>query len=161
MAIHAIDGRLNQVAAVLQSRGKLACTLGNVLLAEQCLQTAGALLLEVNNRAGWAYTAWWLARLAAQQGKTDQSLAILRNAFERLKTAISYPSEKGRIALELSRAYWSRGDLQETTKWLEEALRLLPLERRQERKEAAALARFCGSLQHDPSLAREKQQKGL
>ena len=160
MAIHAIDGRLNQVAAVLQSRGKLACTLGNDLLAEQFLQTAGALLLEVNNRAGWAYTAWWLARLAAQQGKTDQALAILRNTFERLKADIGYPLEKGRIALELSRSYWSRGDLQETAKWLEEALRLLPLDRRQERKEAAALARFCGSLREDTSPTREKTAKG-
>jgi tetratricopeptide (TPR) repeat protein len=146
MAVHAIDGRLNQVAAVLQTRGKLAHTLGKGTLAEQFLQNAAVLFLKVNNRAGWAYTAWWLARLASEDGHLEQAQAILSNCYDRLREENGYPLDKGRVALSLARAYWNQGKLGETARWSAEALRIFPEGRRQERKEAAALASFCRSL---------------
>jgi tetratricopeptide (TPR) repeat protein len=152
MAIHAIDGRLNQVASVLQSRGKLAATLGNYELAEEFLQRAAVIFLTGNNRAGWAYTAWWLAKLAFQRGNADQALAILTNSFERLRGEKGYTLDKGRIALEMARVHWSKGELRQTAGWAEQALKFFPMARRQERKESASLASFCKSLLGEPDL---------
>jgi len=149
MAIHAIDGRLNQVAAVLQTRGKLASNSDNLLLAEEFLQRA-AVLLRAQNRNGWAYTAWWLAKLASRRGNLEQALAILSSSFQQLYGDNDYPLDKGRIAREMARVYWTKGDLAQTTKWATTALSLFPKERRQERREAAALASFCESLIEEP-----------
>jgi tetratricopeptide (TPR) repeat protein len=160
MAIHAIDGRLNQVAAVLQTRGKLEDTLGNHERAEEFLQRAALLLLRVNNRAGWAYTAWRLAELASQRGKLDQALAILTNSFERLGGDNDYPLEKSRLAMEMARVYWCKGDLPLAAKWSGEAWKRFPPERRQERKEAASLALFCHSLLPEQGRAGAKNKGG-
>jgi tetratricopeptide (TPR) repeat protein len=160
MAIHAIDGRLNQVAAVLQTRGKLAHTLGNNELAEEFFQSAAVILQQVNNRAGWAYTAWRLAILASQQGKVEQALAILTNSFEHLSGESKYPLEKGRLAMEMARVHWRKGDIALTAKWSDKAWDLFPLERRQERKESASLASFCRSLLPEQGRPAAKRKNG-
>ena len=160
MAIHAIDGRVNQVAAVLQSRGKLEDTLGNYERAEEFLQSAAMILLGVNNRAGWAYTAWWLAKLASQQGKVEQALAILTNCFDQLGSDNGHSLDKGRLALEMARVHWRKGDLALAANWSDEALKLFPPERRQERKESASLASFCRSLLPEKGRAGAKHKGG-
>jgi tetratricopeptide (TPR) repeat protein len=160
MAIHAIDGRLNQVAAVLQSRGKLEDTLGNYERAEEFLQSAAVILLRLNNRGGWAYTAWWLAKLASQQGKVEQALAILTNSFAQLGGENDYPLDKGRLALEMARVHWRKGDLALARKWSDKAWQLFPPERRQERKESASLASFCRSLLPEQGRSAAKRKNG-
>jgi tetratricopeptide (TPR) repeat protein len=152
LAIHSIDGRRNQVAACLQTRGKLERTLGNWEQAESAFQASASILFENGNQAGWVFSVREMAEVSYRRKQYDQCLAILKKAFERLaQDSESHKVDKGRIALQAARVHWSLGEIDKANHWCDKALELLPEGRRQERNEAAKLRAFIRTL-IDPAL---------
>jgi tetratricopeptide (TPR) repeat protein len=147
LAIHTLDGRRNQVAYCLQTRGKLARTLGDWEKAVSTFQTCASIFIENGNRAGWAFTVREMAEVSYQMKKYDQCLAIIKNALGQLGEGLDdYRVDCGRMALQAARVYWSLGKSKEAYDWCEKALKILPEGRRQERNDATRLQVFIGSL---------------
>ncbi|HLM58683.1 MAG TPA: hypothetical protein VK422_21445 [Pyrinomonadaceae bacterium] len=148
MVIHAIDDRLNQLAAALRTRGKLQRTRERWAAAEADLRAAASIFISNGNRVGWTESIWEMAELASKLGRGAQALALLEHAYGRLESegGDSFVKQKGRTALRIARVYWEQGGLPEAHRWSGEALRLLPENLRKDCSEAAGLREFTASL---------------
>jgi len=153
-AIHALDGRHSQIAAALETRGKLELALGRTAEAEGSLLAAASLLYESGNLRGWARIMPELAQFGLDQGRDEQALVMLEGSFRSLTKRSrsgtdggeSYDAEAGVIALRTARAYWARGEVAKTYEWSQHALDLLPDKRQGERAEATNLGVLARSL---------------
>jgi tetratricopeptide (TPR) repeat protein len=149
LAIHAIDDRLNQVAAALRTRGKLQRTQKKWAAADATLLRSASIFIRNQNLAGWTETTLEIARLSFERNQKSQGLAILRHAFDRLqtqKTPEHFDKQSGKTALLIARTHWEQGNLSEAHGWCFEALKRLPESCRKERVEAAGIRDFAESL---------------
>lgn len=149
MIIHAIDDRLNQLAAALRTRGRLARTREQWQAAEADLRAAALIFVNNGNRVGWAESVWEMADLALARGRDARAAALLEHAYgklERDQGLDAFVKHRGRTALRIARVCWERGDLPAAHGWSRAALRLLPDEMRNDRAEAAGLYDFTDSL---------------
>lgn len=148
MVIHAIDDRLNQLAAALRTRGKLRRAGGRWAEAEADLRAAASIFINNGNRVGWTESIWEMAELARKRGHDAQAMALLEHAWGKLglEGGHAFVKQKGLTALRIARVRWEQGGLSEAHRWSYEALWLLPENLRKERAEAASLREFTASL---------------
>jgi len=148
MVIHAIDDRLNQLAAALRTRGRLQRARERWVAAEADLRAAASIFINNGNRVGWTESIWEMAELARRRGRDTQALALLEHAYRRLESegGDAFVKQKGRTALRIARVYWEQGGLSEAHHWSGEALRRLPENLRKDCSEAAGLREFTASL---------------
>jgi tetratricopeptide (TPR) repeat protein len=92
-AIHALDGRFEQLAPTLRTRGLVEETEGRLDLAEASLRSAAARCASFGNSVGCVDGLRELARLACARGRLEQSLAILDGVTQHLATQ---PEERDR-----------------------------------------------------------------
>ncbi len=147
IAIHALDGRYDQLAAALRTRGRLAATEGQGEEAEVSLEASAAICIATGNSAGWVTTMREMASVALSSGRYDQSRSILLQLVEFLRQQHRGRAwEIGLVAMQLARASWRMGLIAEVVRWCEEAEQLLPSEMGRERREIGNLAESARSL---------------
>lgn len=117
--VHALDGRMNQVAAVLKTRAKLERTRGHYDRAERALVTAAAVLHECGNRSGWLDTAAFLAELALESGDLAHAVALARAAVPKAGPNRARVA-RARLAMAAAHALWRMGELEEAARWAAE-----------------------------------------
>ena len=159
IAIHALDGRDDQLAAALRTRGRLAATEGDGEAAETSLEASAAICSATGNAAGWLATMREMASLALSSGRYDQCRNILIQLIGFLE---QQPPDMawgiGLVATQLARVSWRMGLVDDVVRWCERAERLLPSEMGRERKEIRNLGESARSLggkdidqRHSPS----------
>ena len=149
LAGHALDGRDDQLAAVLRTRGALFAATEEHDRAETSLEAAAAIATVSGNIVGWAGTMREIAALALRRGRRDQCIGLLTRMVEQLRGFagdIDRSPEIGLAALQLARAHWQSGRPEEARRWCREAQTLLPEPMQHERVEAENLARAAGWL---------------
>jgi tetratricopeptide (TPR) repeat protein len=157
MAIHALDGRDDQLAAVLRTRGRLAAMAGDGEGAETSLEASAAICSAAGNSAGWMATMREMASLALSSGRYDQCRNILMQLIGFLEQQ-ARDGEIGLVAMQLARASWRMGLVDDVVRWCNRAEQLLPTEMDRERKEIRNLGNSARSLggkdidqRHSPS----------
>jgi tetratricopeptide (TPR) repeat protein len=145
IAIHALDGRDDQLAAVLRTRGRLAATEGDGEAAEASLEASAAICNATGNSAGWMATMREMASLALSSGRYDQCRNILMQLIGFLEQE-PRDREIGLVAAQLARVSWRMGLVDEVVRWCERAEQLLPSEMDRERKEIRNLGESARSL---------------
>lgn len=147
IAIHALDDRDDQLAAALRTRGRLAATEGHEEMAETSLEASAAIHRMTGNSAGWVATMREMASVALSRGRYDQCRNILIRLVEFLEhEPLERAWEIGLIAMQLARACWRVGQLDEVVRWSEQAQQLLPTSMDRERREIHNLAQSARSL---------------
>ncbi len=146
VAIHTLDGRYDQLAAALRTRGRLAATEGEGDTAEAFLEISAAICNVTENSAAWVATMREMAALALSGGRYDQCRSILDRLVVFLKKDSKRGRETGLVAMQLARTYWRLGQLDEVVRWCEQAEQLLLDEMGQERREVRNLAESARSL---------------
>jgi tetratricopeptide (TPR) repeat protein len=146
-AIHAIDGRYDQLAAALRTRGRLAATEGRPDAAEASLEASAAICSEqTGNSAAWVGTMREMASLASSRGRHVQCRNILIRLAAFLEQEPDMGRDTGLVAMQLARTSWRLGQLDEVLRWCEQAERRLPKEMGRERRELHNLAESARSL---------------
>jgi tetratricopeptide (TPR) repeat protein len=141
IAIHTIDGRIGQVAAAYQTRGKIHRTLRQWDRAESALASSAALQWASENVRGWASSIRELAQLAYDAGRYDQALQLTKTVYDclsRNKNLLLQP-EAGMVSLLAGRCEWRLAHFEEALTWIARALDRLPADRRRERSDASTL----------------------
>jgi tetratricopeptide (TPR) repeat protein len=145
MAIHALDGRYDQLAPALQTLGRVAAAARDWEAGEQALRTAVAMFLAAGNVPGWVSAMRGLAEIAEMQGFPEPARRILERVLERLRSKSNMDKEIGVVALDLARVLWRLGEFEAVVQSCKEADRALPLEMR-ERSLLSNLMRCAESL---------------
>lgn len=147
IAIHALDGREDQLAAALRTRGRLAATEGDGETAETSLEASAAICSATGNSAGWMATMREMASLALASGRYDQCRNILMQLIGFLE---QQPPERaweiGMVATQLARVSWRMGLVDDVVRWCERAKQLLPGAMGREREEMRNLEESALSL---------------
>jgi tetratricopeptide (TPR) repeat protein len=117
VAVHALDGRLNQVAAVLKTRARLERTLGRPDRAERALVTASSVLRGCGNRSGWFDAVASLAELALERGDLAHAIALASSGVAQASSEHFGPV-RARLSLAAARACWRSGDLGAARRWI-------------------------------------------
>ena len=147
IAIHALDGRDDQLAAALRTRGRLAATEGHGEQVEASLEASAAFYRVTVNSAGWVATMRDMASVALSRGRYDQCRNILIRLVDFLEQEpLERAWEIGLVAMQLARACWRVGHLDEVVRWCEQAQQLLPTSMDRERREIHNLAESARSL---------------
>ena len=148
MAIHAIDNRLNQVAAVLRTRGRLERQRKQWKRAEASLFDAVSIFALIGNEAGWFSTIRELVVLSTSQNQHEQAIVTLRGTLARLNQGNpdEFKKEKGLLSLQMANLYWSRGALDDAKTHYQLALDNLPKEFSNQRAEAQSRYDLCNTL---------------
>jgi tetratricopeptide (TPR) repeat protein len=142
LALHALDGRYDQLAAVLRTRGRLLAAEGHSDLAARSLEAAAAVAARTRNTIGWAATMRELATLALRCGRYEQGTRVLERLIAHLQgRAVDRSPETGLAAFHLARAYWQLGRIDEAQEWCLHARRWLPDALRREHTEISNLER--------------------
>lgn len=145
IAIHALDGRDDQLAAALRTRGRLTATEGDGEAAETSLEASAAICRATGNAAGWMATIREMASLAFASGRYDQCRNILTQLIGFLEQQ-PRDREIGLVATQLARVSWRMGLVDDVVRWCERAERLLPGEMGREREEIRNLGESARSL---------------
>lgn len=151
IAIHALDGRVGQLAAALTTRGRIERTLDRSDRGERALFVAIGLQHESGNLRGWAAAIRDLAQLHIDAGRHELALQLLTTVYNRLESSgdpILRPAA-GLAAWAAARAAWRLGRVVEAGTWIDEALSRLPAERRDERRDLDTLKAVVRSLSPD------------
>jgi tetratricopeptide (TPR) repeat protein len=152
LALHALDGRYDQLGAVLRTRGRLFAAEGRDDLAERSLEASAAVSADTGNAIGWAATVRELASLALRAGRAAQCTGILQRLVAHLEgRSVDRSPEVGLAALQLARGYWQLGRPDEALRWCQYARGRLPDSLRHEHAEASNLERVLRPLAATPS----------
>jgi tetratricopeptide (TPR) repeat protein len=147
IAIHALDGRDDQLAAALRTRGRLAATEGDGEGAETSLEASAAICRATGNSAGWMAAMREMASLALSHSRYDQCRNLLMQLIGPLEQEPGgRAQEAGLVATLLARVSWRMGLVDDVVRWCERAERLLPTEMGRERKEIRNLGESARSL---------------
>lgn len=142
LALHALDGRYDQLGAVLRTRGRLFAAEGEDDLAARSLEAAAAVAAHTRNTIGWAATMRELAGLALRCGRYEQGTRVLERLIAHLQgRAVDRSPEIGLAAFQLARAYWQLGRADDALEWCLHARKWLPDARRREHTEISNLER--------------------
>jgi tetratricopeptide (TPR) repeat protein len=141
-AIHALQGRITQVAYCFVTRSKLMLKLDRHEEAEDFAQKAAIAFAEWNNLDGWTDAICLIAKAAAARYRYDQPLAVLEKALAKLQK----PSLRGRILLQSAEVLWNAGRLCEARGQAQLASKLLPKDCRRERARTQSLERLLDTL---------------
>jgi hypothetical protein len=140
LALHALDGRYDQLGAVLRTRGRLLAAEGERDLATRSLEAAAAVAARTRNAIGWAATMRELAGLALRCGRYEQCTRVLEQLIAHLQArAADRSPEIGLAASQLARAYWQLGRADEALAWCLHARAWLPEALRREHTEVSNL----------------------
>jgi len=140
LALHALDGRYDQLGAVLRTRGRLLAAEGEHDLATRSLEAAAAVAARTCNAIGWAATMRELAGLALRCGRYEQCTRVLEQLIAHLQArAADRSPEIGLAASQLARAYWQLGRADEALAWCLHARAWLPEALRREHTEVSNL----------------------
>jgi tetratricopeptide (TPR) repeat protein len=155
IAMHAIDGRLGQLAAALTTRGRLERTLDRWDRGERALHMAVSLQHASGNVRGWASSVQDLAHLHFDAGRYELALQLVTSVYARLEGGVDpvMRPAAGLSAWAAARAAWRLGRFAEARAWIDEALQRLPAERRDERSELETLSAVVQSLSPESSPA--------
>jgi len=152
IAMHALDGRYDQLGAVLRTRGRLASEDGHPELADTFFESSAAVYGATGNSVGWGATMREIATLALARGHYEQCESILTrltNLADR-RAGESNQWEMGLTAMQLARVYWRLGRHVQALAWCNRAEALLPATMRREREEVQNLQSTLKELQ-EPS----------
>jgi hypothetical protein len=151
IAIHAVDGRINQLAAALTTCGRLEAAMGRLDFGERALIQAAGIQYESGNLHGWASSVQDLAAVNLEAGRCELALHLLASVFTRLDTSGDplLRSAAGMVAYVAARAAWRLGRFGDTRTWIKQSLDRLSPERRDERVELERLMGVAQSLTPD------------
>ena len=154
LAIHALDGRIVQVAYSFLTWGKLCLALSDADAAEQRFQNAAMLFHKNKNWFGWTDAITGIATVACRCNREVEGLAVLNLASETAKLAsdnAKLASDKankdrlrGKLALEQSKIAMRLGQINDSCVYAEQAIKLLADSPR--RREAERLFQFSSAL---------------
>lgn len=126
IAIHACDGRIDQLGASLRTRARLARKKGDWRRADQDYHLAASLLLRVGNRNGWLITVLEMASAAIERSDLELARAILTSPGCLPDEGVTKSRRHAAIWSELALVHWRMGELESVRRCVEEARRLLP-----------------------------------
>lgn len=122
LMIHAIDGRMSQVVAALQTRGKIERARRCFAKADAAIGTAASLQHSFGNMSGWASAMQELVEVALEAGAPKRALALADAVLARLPAD---DRKRGQMAALAARACWQLGDLYAASAWANMALKRL------------------------------------
>ena len=120
IAVHAIDGRLGQLAASLTTRGRIERTMDRWDRGERALILAVGLQHESENVRGWATSVQDLAQLHFDAGRYELALRLVTSVYSRLDSGgdAFLRSAAGLAAYAAARAAWRLGRFVEACTWI-------------------------------------------
>jgi tetratricopeptide (TPR) repeat protein len=86
IAIHAIDGRLGQLAAALATRGRIERAMDRWARGERALLLAVDLQQESGNLRGWASSVQDLAQLYFEAGRYELAFQLVTSVYAQLES---------------------------------------------------------------------------
>ena len=144
-AIHAMEGRVTQVAYCLVTRSKLMLRLERFDAAELHAQQAAIIFHQNGNDDGWVSAVTLAARAACARNRYAEARAILNRAIARLGNK-DKPALVGRLELEAAEAALAAGDLGQAHDLAKNAVARLPMDLQRERAAAQKLQQFAETL---------------
>lgn len=143
LVIHALDGRTSQVAAALQTRGKLECRRRRFAKADEAIGAAVALQARFKNDVGWSNAMQELIEVALQASEPQRARVLAESLLKRLDEKDRH---RGHVASLAARACWQVGDVDAAAKWANIALQQLPASRQSEQVRIAIIRDVAKSL---------------
>ena len=148
LAIHALDGRLAQVAAALRTLGKIEYRAGRHDPGDSALARAAEMLDKSGNLEGWVTAILDMAESAFERGQLEQCIKLAGCALKRVTSGERlHRMVFSRLALLQGKAYWRSGRIEEAKNALRLALDCSPLEPSRVRDMAQDLLDFLGTLE--------------
>lgn len=143
LVIHALDGRTSQVAAALQTRGKLECRRRRFTKADEAIGAAVALQARFKNDVGWSNAMQELIEVALEASEPQRARVLAEALLKRLDEKDRH---RGHVASLAARACWQVGDVDAAAKYANLALEPPLAPRRSEQVRIAIIRDVAKSL---------------
>jgi tetratricopeptide (TPR) repeat protein len=141
-AIHALEGRLTQVAYCYVTRSELMYRVGRYDEADASAQWAAIVFDAAENIDGWVEAVRLVAQAAAAQNRQYQALGVLRHAASRpLRGGLI-----GKLLLQMAEVSWAAGRIEDAAAHARRAIAVLPAEHHRERADARRIAEVAATL---------------
>jgi hypothetical protein len=140
LAIHALDGRIVQVAYSFLTWGRLYLALRDPEIAEQRFQQAAILFHKYGNWYGWTEAITGIATAACRCNRDEEGLAVLKLASDSVEDG----NLRGELALEQSKIAMHLGRITDCCVYAQQAVKLLEAPPRL--REAERLFQFSSAL---------------
>jgi tetratricopeptide (TPR) repeat protein len=151
-AIHALEGRITQVAYCRVTLSNLLCRLRRYDEADACAQEAAIVFDRAGNPNGWVDAVSLIATIATERNRSIQALSVLEAAITQRQAKAKRLSRglNGRILLQMADIAWTSGRLAQGLAYARLAQRLLP-SYQPEWRQARRLSEVIGGLSNSPS----------